>query len=64
MSLDLNFWKLFHGFEGTVMACSKELRERPIFRMLPPINASISTVSRELNIPYPTLYAWRTQTSK
>jgi transposase-like protein len=46
------------------MAYSKELRERAIARMLPPVNASISAVSRELNIPYPTLYAWRTQTSK
>ncbi len=46
------------------MAYSKELRERVIARMLPLVNASISAVSRELNIPYPTLYAWRTQTSK
>jgi hypothetical protein len=33
------------------MAYSKELRERAIARMLPPINASTSAVSRELNIP-------------
>ena len=46
------------------MAYSKELRERAIARMLPPINASISAVSRELNIPYPTLYTWRTESSK
>ena len=46
------------------MAYSKELRERAIARMLPPINASISAVSRELNIPYPTLYTWRMQSSK
>jgi hypothetical protein len=46
------------------MAYSKELCERAIARMLPPINTSISAVSRELNIPYPTLYTWRTHTSK
>ena len=46
------------------MAYSNELRERAIARILPLVNASISAVSRELNIPYPTLYAWRTQTSK
>ena len=46
------------------MAYSKELRERAIARMLPPINASLSAVSQELNIPYQTLYAWRTQSSK
>ena len=46
------------------MAYSKELRERSIARMLPPINASLSTVSKEFNIPYQTLYAWRTQSSK
>ena len=46
------------------MAYSKELRDRAIARMLPPINASISAVSRELNIPYPTLYTWRTESSK
>ena len=28
------------------------------------INASISTVSSELNIPYPTLYTWRMESSK
>ena len=44
------------------MAYSEELRERAIARMLPPVKASISAVSRELNIPYLTLYAWRTQT--
>jgi transposase-like protein len=43
---------------------SKELRERAIARMLPPVNASISAVSCELNISYPTLNAWRAQTSK
>ncbi len=32
--------------------------------MLPPINASLSAVSQELNIPYQTLYAWRKQSSK
>ena len=42
------------------MAYSKELRERAIARLLPPINASLSAVSQELNIPYQTLYAWRT----
>ena len=46
------------------MAYSKELRERAIARMLPPINASLSAVSQELNIPYQTLYAWRAQSSK
>ena len=46
------------------MAYSKELRERAIAQLLPPINASLSTVSKELNIPYQTLYAWRTQSSK
>ena len=46
------------------MAYSKELRERAIARMLSPINASLSAVSRELNIPYQTLYAWCTQSSK
>ena len=46
------------------MAYSKELRERAIARMLPAINASICAVSRELNIPYPTLYTWRTESSK
>ncbi len=46
------------------MAYSKELRDRAIARMLPPINASISAVSEELNIPYQTLYAWRTQSAK
>jgi transposase-like protein len=46
------------------MAYSKELRERAIARLLPPINASLSAVSQELNIPYQTLYAWRTQSSK
>ena len=46
------------------MAYSKELREWAIARMLPPVNASISAVSRELNIPYPTLYTWRMQSSK
>ena len=45
------------------MAYSKELRERANARMLSPINASLSAVSRELNIPYQTLYAWRTQSS-
>ena len=33
------------------MAYSKELRERAIARMLSPLNASLSAVSRELNIP-------------
>jgi len=46
------------------MAYSKELRERAIARLLPPINASLSAVSQELNIPYQTLYAWRTERSK
>jgi len=46
------------------MAYSKELRERAIARLLPPINASLSAVSQELNIPYQTLYGWRTQSSK
>jgi transposase-like protein len=46
------------------MAYPKEFRERAIARMLPPINASISAVSRELNIPYPTLYTWRTERRK
>lgn len=46
------------------MAYSKELRERAIARMLPPINASLSAVSQELNIPYQTLYTWRTHSSK
>jgi transposase-like protein len=46
------------------MANSKELRERAIALLLPPINASLSAVSQELNIPYQTLYAWRTQSSK
>ena len=46
------------------MAYSKELRERAVAQLLPPINASLSTVSKELNIPYQTLYAWRTQSSK
>ena len=46
------------------MAYPKELRERAIARMLPPINASLSALSQELNIPYQTLYAWRTQSSK
>jgi transposase-like protein len=46
------------------MAYSKELRERAIARLLPPINASFSAVCQELNIPYQTLYAWRTQSSK
>ena len=46
------------------MAYSKELRERAIAQLLPPINASLSTVSKELNIPYQTLYAWLTQSSK
>ena len=55
---------MFDGFEDTVTSYSKELRERAIARMLPPANASISAVSPELNIPYPTLYAWRTQTGK
>jgi hypothetical protein len=46
------------------MAYSKELLERAIARLLPPINASLSAVSQELNIPYQTLYARRTQISK
>jgi len=46
------------------MAYSKELRERAIARLLPPINASLSAVSQELNIPYQTLYTWRTQSCK
>jgi transposase-like protein len=46
------------------MAYSKEVRERAIARMLPPINASLSALSQELNIPYQTLYGWRTQSSK
>ena len=46
------------------MAYSKELRERAIARMLPPINASLSTVSKDLNIPYQTLYAWHTKSRK
>ena len=46
------------------MAYSKELRERAIAQLLPPINASLSAVSQELNIPYQTRYAWRTQSSK
>ena len=46
------------------MAYSKELREQAIAQLHPPINASLSTVSKELNIPYQTLYAWRTQSSK
>jgi hypothetical protein len=41
------------------MAYSIELRERAIARMLTPVNASISAVSRELIIPDPNLYAWR-----
>jgi hypothetical protein len=32
--------------------------------MLPPINASLSALSQELNIPYQTLYGWRTQSCK
>jgi hypothetical protein len=32
--------------------------------MLPPVSASIFAFSHELNIPEPTLYAWRSQTNK
>jgi hypothetical protein len=42
MFLGFNLRNLFHEFEDTAMAYSKELRERAIARMLPPINASIS----------------------
>ena len=42
------------------MAYSKKLHTR----MLPPIDASITAVSREMNHPYATPYAWRTQTSR
>ena len=45
------------------MAYSKELRERAIARLLPPINASLSAVSQELNIPYQRLYTLRTEIS-
>jgi hypothetical protein len=46
------------------MAYSKELRERASARMLPPDNALIYAVSRELCIPYSTLYALLTQITK
>ncbi len=40
------------------------MRERAIARILPPINGSISAVSKEVNIPYQSLNAWRTQSGK
>ncbi len=46
------------------MAYSKELREWASARMLPPDIALISAVSRELYIPYPTLYLLLTQITK
>jgi hypothetical protein len=49
--IDLHLWNLFHGFEDTLMAYSKELRERAIARLLPPFSASLFSVSEELNIP-------------
>jgi hypothetical protein len=46
------------------MAYSKVLRERAIARILPPVNASLSAVSQELNIQCQTVNAWRAQSSK
>lgn len=55
---------MFHGIDDAVTAHSEELDERAIAWVLPPINASTSADFRELNNPYPTLYAWRTRISK